>query len=467
MKQINEKIPAIFSGLSGRLLLMTMGFVMLAEILIWTPSIARFHKVYLEERLLRAHLSTLALDAVPEDAVDSLLKTKLLKHADAYGISISGLDRRMLMVSGDMPPKADRLVDMTKGNAFDWIMQAFDTLAQDKNRILRVMGYSPKDPRVMVEILLDEAPLRKAMVDFSTRILTLSIGISLFTAGLVYLTLQLLMIRPMRRITQGIKTFREAPEDVARVFQASNRRDEIGIAGRELAVMQNELRGALRQKGRLATLGAAVAKINHDLRNSLATAVLAFDRLAHIDDPEVKSVLPRMYDAVDRAVNLCSQTLNYAADADLQLECSHFHLSELISETWAQLKAEDCYKGTQNWQNDVPFETSIFADRRQLFRVFSNLARNSLQAGATTVKWQVEQVDNRILITLTDDGPGFGDKARKKLFQPFAGSERSGGTGLGLVIAREVMKAHGGDITLMSSSAEGTVFLLDLGASDI
>jgi len=462
MEQMKTKFPSLLSGLSGRLLLMTMGFVMLAEILIWTPSIARFHKVYLEERLLRAHLSTLALDAVPEQSVDQSLKNKLLQHADAYGISISGLDRRMLMVSGDMPPKADRVVDLTQGNALDWVMQAFDTLAQDKNRILRVMGYSPKDPRVMVEVLLDEAPLRKAMVDFSARILTLSIAISLFTAGLVYLTLQWLMIRPMRRITQGIKYFREAPEDAARVFKPSNRSDEIGVAGRELSVMQNELRTALRQKDRLATLGAAVAKVNHDLRNSLATAVLAFDRLAHIDDPEVKSVLPRMYDAVDRAVNLCSQTLNYAADADLKLDCTHFHLHELIEETRAQLKAEDCYQNEQKWINEVPFEVSVYADRQQLFRVFSNLGRNALQAGATAITWRVETTHDRLHITLQDNGPGLSEKARNKLFQPFAGSERSGGTGLGLVIARDVIKAHGGELSLLSSGPEGTVFLLDL-----
>ena len=65
---------------------------------------------------------------------------------------------------------------------------------------------------------------------------------------------------------------------------------------------------------------------------------------------------------------------------------------------------------------------------------------------------------------MADDGPGIAVRARDDLFQPFAGSARDGGTGLGLVIARDVMRAHGGEITLVQSGNEGTTFRLELPA---
>jgi hypothetical protein len=306
MPETKPHLPRALISLSARLLLLTMFFVMVAEFLIWTPSISRFRKVYLEEHIVRAHLSTLTLEAMPDKGVDKDLERSLLFHADSYGIVLHRPEQRVLIVAKDMPPKVDLVVDIAKGSFFGWIGDAFATLAQDKNRILRVMGTSPKNPEVMVEVSIDETPMREAMYDFSTRILQLSIVISLFTAGFVYLSLQWLMVRPMRRITANMASFRAVPEDATRDIPTTSRSDEIGVTERELAVMQGEIRYALQQKTRLATLGAAVAKINHDLRNSLATAVLAFDRLADIDDPEVKRVLPRLYDSVDRAVNLCS-----------------------------------------------------------------------------------------------------------------------------------------------------------------
>ena len=68
--------------------------------------------------------------------------------------------------------------------------------------------------------------------------------------------------------------------------------------------------------------------------------------------------------------------------------------------------------------------------------------------------------DGALTIDVADDGPGLPEKAREHLFQPFAGSAREGGTGLGLVIAREVVHAHGGEIELARTGDDGTVFRL-------
>jgi signal transduction histidine kinase len=105
-------------------------------------------------------------------------------------------------------------------------------------------------------------------------------------------------------------------------------------------------------------------------------------------------------------------------------------------------------------------DTEISADREQLFRVFSNLALNAAQAGATTVRIDVERVDSLVIFEVRDDGSGIPAKIRERLFLPFAGSGR--GTGLGLVIAHEIIAAHGGAFSLVNTGADGTTFRISL-----
>lgn len=447
--------PKFLHSLSFRLLLLTVFFVMLAEFMIWTPSVARYRKVYLEESIARAYLSMLAIENMPERKVGKDLEETLLFHTEAYGIVVNRPDRRMLMVSKDMPPKIDLVVDLRQDIFLGWIRHAFSTLSQNENRILRVLGPSPKDPKIMVEVLIDEWPMRTAMLDYSGRILNLSIVISLFTACLVYLSMQLLMVLPMRRITESMALFRAQPEDSARVIRPSRRTDEVGIAQRELAVMQDELRAALQQKTRLAALGAAVAKINHDLRNSLATAVLASDKLADIDDPEVKSTMPRLLSAIDRAVGLCTQTLKYVSDTVPHLDISRFKLKDLVDEAGVTVTSYCEQEGAFRWQSDVAGGLELKADREQLFRGLTNLGQNALEAGARNVRVSAALEDGWIIIDVVDDGPGLAPEAREKLFQPFAGSARDGGTGLGLVIVLDIARAHGGDVSLIDPPEGG------------
>lgn len=461
--------PALF-GLSARLLLLTIGFVMVAELLIYAPSISRFRKTYLEEAVAQAHLAALALEATSDAVVGPDLENELLFHAGAYAIVLKRPDRRVLMLSKDMPPRVDAVVDMTDMTPLDWLAEAFATLLRRQNRVLRVMGDSPKAPDVMVEAVIDEAPLRMAMYDYSVRILALSIVISLITAGAVYFSLQWLLVRPMRRITGSMARFQEDPEDETRIIVPAARADELGIAERQLAVMQREVRAALVQKQRLATLGAAVAKINHDLRNSLATAMLVHDRLADIDDPEVQKVTPRLFAAIDAAVNLCRQTLNYVGDGVAAGERTPVDLRELAADVEAAMRmaaeGDPRQQGVFGlaWRNAVEPGLTVTGDRRQLARLFENLARNAGEAGAKTLTLTAHRADGRVAIEIADDGPGLPPRAKERLFQPFAGSARAGGTGLGLVIVRDIATAHGGEATLAKSDDTGATFRIELPA---
>ena len=115
--------------------------------------------------------------------------------------------------------------------------------------------------------------------------------------------------------------------------------------------------------------------------------------------------------------------------------------------------------------NEIPSEVVVEADRDQLYRVFANLTRNASQVGAHAIGIRLvadAPDDKYLVIDVTDDGPGMVKSAREGLFKAFAGSARKGGTGLGLVIVRDVMRAHGGDIELRSSDDTGTTFRLTL-----
>ncbi len=458
--RIGKNTP-VARSLSSRLLLLTLAFVMLGEVLIYAPSVARFRKTYLEERIAAAHLATLTLEALENRDVGQELQQTLLDRAQTYNVVLRTPRRHVFALGTDKLPSIDVTFDLRETSFFGWIVDAFAALAQDDNRVLRIVAPSPQDPETVVEIMIDEAPMRKAMYAFSVRILALSLVISGIAASLVFLTLQWMMVRPMRRITESMIAFRADPEDLSRTLEPDDREDEIGVAQRELSVMQEEVRNALRQRRRLATLGESVAKINHDLRNSLATAMLVSDRLGDSSDPKIVKMAPRLSSAIDRAVELCNQTLDFVRNGG-KLVVTRFSLADVVKEVGAGIDHSDLGVYDLRWHNDVSPDFQIDADRDQLFRALLNIGRNAVQAGARDVWVRAESRFGFACIDVVDNGPGIPPQVQDKLFSPFAGSATEGGTGLGLVIAREVMRAHGGDVNLVKTGPDGTTFCLEL-----
>ncbi len=450
----------LLKSLSARLLVLTVFFIMLGEVLIFVPSVARFRMTYFENHLAAGEIAALALEASPTGRLDHALVDQLLARVGAHSVVVHRGNGDVLMLDRPMPPRPDATIDLGHPNMFYAIRGSLMALSRSGNRILRVLGTSPTGSGITVEILLDEAPLRGEMWDFGVRILELSIVLSLVTATLVYLSLQWLLVRPMRRITASMMGFRQDPEDASRMIAASGRRDEIGVAERELSMMQQTVRRALAQRARLAALGTAVTKINHDLRNILATARLVTDGLMTSAAPEVRRILPRLIDAIDRAVALCTRTLDFSREDAAPLTRSRFALAPLLDEVAIGLNASGGFLVEQRF----PPEFQIEADREQLYRVLSNLARNACEAGASRLQVAALRQDGMIAIELADDGPGLPPKARENLFRPFYGSARPGGTGLGLAIARELVRAHGGDLVLVTSTGSGSIFRITLPA---
>ena len=456
-----QQLPRFGRGLSARFLVLTILFVLLTQLLFFAPSITRYRMNWLEQKLGEGHLAILAQRSTRGFMLDPELEIQLLNIADLKIVALRTIDGRNLIMRGASPaPLIDKMYDLGQSNFFMDLGDVIDSLINGQSRVIRVIGPSPRARYASVEVVLNEGPMRQALISFGGQWLRTSLYITVATAMLLYGLLQWLAIAPMRRLTQRMVRFRNNPEDDSIDIPPSKRGDELGVAERELTEMQVKLRQALQQKTRLAALGTAVTKINHDLRGILATARLVADRLVNSDDPQVRKAAPRLVVALDRAVDMCSDTLNFAKEAPIQPTLTKILLPELHEELREDLS--EYLNGEKEWLADFGGVHEFIADQDQLHRVLYNLSENAFQMGAKQVALVVRSVGPKVQIDIRDDGPGLPPKALEHLFIPFKGSARAGGTGLGLAIARESMKAMGGDLRLLSTGANGTIFRMEL-----
>ena len=459
---VGRRTPLV--GLSSKLLILTIVFVMIAEVLVFVPSVANFRKNWLVERLAAAQIAALAVSAdrrLPQSAQDDLLK-----NAQVRAVALKRGGRRNLILQSEMPATIAGHYDLRTASWAELIWDALAVYVAPSNQFIRVVGQPGFGAGEFIEIVVAQDPLKAAMVRFGLSILGLSIIISVITAALVYLSLNLLLVRPMMRITHSMVRFSENPEDLSRIIVPSGRDDEIGTAERELAHMQNELSGMLQQKTRLASLGLAVSKINHDLRNILSSAQLISDRMGGVQDPLVQRMAPKLVNSLDRAIRLCTDTLKFGRAQEAAPMRSIHPLKPLVEEVGESLGLSET--NAFDWRIDMPDGLEVDADHDQLFRVMSNLCRNALQAVETQyggANPEIVVAANRsgavVAIEVRDSGPGVPEKARAHLFEPFQGSARKGGTGLGLAIASELVQAHGGEIVLLERTV-GTVFRITI-----
>lgn len=447
--------PRPARSLSSRLLWLTVGVVLVAQVLILGPSLGRAHLDWLANRVAASHLAALALEAAPDQTVDEALEEDLLRLAGVEVVSLRRQDQRVLALARPLDGPVTGTIDLAATSVVRAAFSAFSILTSAEDRLIRVIGPSPKQPEVRVDVVLRAAPLRQDLERALATLVVEALAISASAGVLMFVVLDWLLVRPMRRLTRAIVAFRLDPEGAPPPQPRRFAKDEIGVAMRELAAMQDELRRALWQKSRLAALGAAVTRINHDLRGILATALLVSDRLTGSADPKVREVAPTLLAAIDRAVALCRQTLAYAREGPPLLDRRPTRLVSVVAEAATTAAPGEAWR----IDNRVPPSLEVQADREQLFRVFLNLFRNALEAGARRIRVEARETPKTLELLVSDDGPGLPERVRANLFSPFV-SGKQGGSGLGLAIARDIMRAHGGDVALDRTGPEGTVFVL-------
>ncbi len=451
-------------SLSGRFLVLTAVFVMLAEILIFVPSVARFRQDYLLLRLERAQIASLALLAT--DMIDENLEKELLHNAGVYNVVLARDQVRQLMLSSPIPEPITATYDLRDPGAWTLIRDAIATLLEPENQIIRVIGEPVKGAGLLIEVTMDSAPLRAAMIDYGLRILALSAVISVLTAFLLFFAVRHFIVKPIKGVVGAMTSYAEAPEDARRIIEPSAGVTELREAETALRSMQTQLTSALKQKEHLAQLGSAVAKISHDLRNILTTAQLFTDRMERSVDPEVKRSVPKLLNSISRAVNLCESTLAFGKAEEPPPSLDRVPLADIVNDV---LDSERVATQEQpvDYVSEVPAGMVVRADPEQLYRILSNLVRNARQAIVAsgkggTITIRAAEGENDWSVTVVDDGPGLPAKAREHLFQPFQGGTRKGGHGLGLAIAAELVRGHGGRLDLVSSDENGTTFVIHL-----
>ncbi len=455
------KLP-VRLGLSGKLLLLTIPLVMIAGMLIYVPAIANFRMNRLNDRLAAANTAALVLDAAPLGLVPDSLAREILTSIGARAVAIKMGQQRRLLASAELPAAIDHDIDLRTMTVWSAIVDTFEMMLETGNQAIRVVGPAPGGAQY-IEVVFDELPLRQAVYRFSRNLLLVSLLIACLTAALVYLALHYLFVRPMRRLTASMVGFHENPESSARIIVPSNRGDEIGVAERELSAMQRDLVSMLHQKSRLAALGLAVSKINHDLRNLLASSQLLSDQLASVPDPRVQRFAPKLMRSLERAIAFCQSTLSYGRAQEAAPDRRLIPVEPVVVEV--RETAGLANDASITWISAIERGLTVDADPDQLFRVLLNLVRNAAQAlesHATSdrASMQIRVTGRRegavAILEVSDTGPGVPAKTRDHLFEAFQTSGRPGGSGLGLTIAAELVRLHGGDIHLVEGTLGAT-----------
>ncbi|ANP45148.1 sensor histidine kinase [Candidatus Viadribacter manganicus] len=458
-------------SLAGRLLGLTALAVIAGEIFVFAPALAGFHEAWLRERINLAQIAAIALEVSPDLNITDTLEYDLLENAQVQRVAIQREGERILLLEDPNAANNEVLVlyDYTRASGWQRFKWALETFFAPPGRVLRVLSRPRFESGEFVEIVLNEAPLKEAVEHFAERFARVSMLILMAAAALIYFALSAAFVRPMRDLTEAIERFRDKPEDVSIAFPRSQRSDEIGRAQRAAADMAEQVRNALRQNERLAALGAAVARIGHDLRNMLSTAQLVADRLAQSEDPAVRQLAPRLERTIDRAAGLAASTLKYGRADEDPPKLQKVDVNEAAEEAAAESLIG--FAGV-DYKEDIEAGLACVADADHLHRILGNLLRNAAQAMKDHTRRdkllvvRALRVDGRCEIEVIDHGPGVRENLRARLFEPFvSAAPEAGGTGLGLAIARELTRAMGGELELTRTGAEGTTFRITLPAA--
>ena len=452
--------------LSTKLVALTAFFFLGAEVLVFVPSIAHYRVSRLQETIKRGELVALSLENTPD--VGRALQDRLLATLDASAIAVRSGTMRRLVAMSQQPTKVDAVIDLDALDPWSPISGVIDMLLAGDGRTIRLLG-PPNETGAVVDMALSETHIRQATLSFAGRLLALSAFLLLVGAVLIFLGLRRLFVEPLGRLSRAMTDFAADPENPDRIIRPSGRSDEMGEAEVRLAALQTELAGSLAQKKHLADLGVAVSKLNHDLRNMLASAQLITDRLSAVPDGTVQRFVPKLVATLDRAIGYSRAVLDYGKTGEAPPERRLVALHRLVEDVGDMLGRKEGSEGCRidgdiAFEIEVPLGLEVDADPDQLFRVLLNLVRNATQAfeadtDPSLVRRITVTAERRgavVTIRVSDTGPGVPAKARENLFRPFQGGFRRGGTGLGLAICAELVRAHGGAIELLDRGPGAT-----------
>jgi two-component system, LuxR family, sensor kinase FixL len=223
------------------------------------------------------------------------------------------------------------------------------------------------------------------------------------------------------------------------------------------------------QAERLSAIGEMVAGLAHESRNALqrSQACLEMLALADRDRPESLDLIARVQKAQDHLHHLYEDVRGYAAP--IVLDRRQCDLREVWREAWAHLESARLGERAALREEVAGEDMRCLADPFRLEQVFCNILENALSAGQgpieVTIRCESPRLDGQpvLRVSVRDNGPGLDADQRRRIFDPFF-TTKAKGTGLGMAIAKRIVEAHGGQISVGGDDGDqpGAVFVLTL-----
>lgn len=353
--------------LSSKLLILTALAVLIAEVLIFVPSIANMRVRWMSSRLDTVDAVSEVLIASGNINIPREVQDKVLLATGTKAIALREAGASHLLAMSEMPGNIDQVVDLNNISEAAAIWDAFGTLFNGGNRTLRIYGSNPPSatPGRIIEIVTSDAPLRHAMLSYATNVAIISLLISVIAASLIYLLIHEMLLRPVRLMHRNMIDFASAPDNPTRILVPENRKDEFGIAQRQIAHIQSDLQRTLKEQKHLADLGLAVSKINHDMRNILASAQLMSDRLADTRDPMVQRFAPKLIHTLSRAINYSESVMAYGRSQEAPPAPRRVQLSTVILDVQETLNLRT--ESGIEFENLIPIDFELNVDSNSCF----------------------------------------------------------------------------------------------------
>jgi signal transduction histidine kinase len=239
----------------------------------------------------------------------------------------------------------------------------------------------------------------------------------------------------------------------------------------ELDQANVELKGVqfrLIEAGRMESVGRIAAGIAHEVKNPLMTITMAADYLAQLvpkDDVEGPIMVQDMRHAVDRANRVISELMEFSRPAELSLQLEDFHA--IAEHALGLMKFQLRRKHINVVRQFTEVTLVLPLDKNKIEQVLVNLFMNAIQAmpdsGTLTIATKPLNTGGGLTVDIEDTGPGISDENLTKIKQPYFTTKSAGqGTGLGLAVCRNIVKLHGGTLTLGNRPEGGVRATMEL-----
>jgi two-component system OmpR family sensor kinase len=293
-------------------------------------------------------------------------------------------------------------------------------------------------------------------------ILAIGIGATLLVAGLIVVLVTRVGLRPLRAMGQTAQRIAEG--DLSQRVREDQAMDEVGELAKSFNYMAGRLQDAWQAQRQFA------ADASHELRTPLTSIAGYIDVLnkgAKREPDTLDRVLGAMRGEVDRMTRLVQDLVSLARlDAGDQLRLQRLDLTRLVEDVYEQAKAIAPAREI-NLRAGDPAWVEVDVDRMR--QVLLNLADNAIKytPPEAHINFAVQCSDSTAQVSVADSGPGIPAEDRARLFDRFYRADHSrarekGGAGLGLAIARKIVEAHRGSISVAAPAEGGSVFSVRL-----